>query len=252
MVGSSAPMGNDHDFIGMKVGDVSGNAFAALANIAGPRSIKLVEVSSEAIGDITRYTFSAPSMDEIVGLQLSLDVAGLDIASVGSEQQIMTSENYIIKDGALRLSWSSATDILSGAQGLFYLDVRNTTGQNQSISLSHSSTMTSEIISSDLVSNDIVLEEVNQRFETSLQLLQNTPNPFTDETKISFSIPQSGEVEFLVTNLNGKQVYRSTNLYNKGTNTITLSSDELGQSGIYYYTVIHASSKQTKRMIVLH
>jgi len=252
MVGSSAPMGNDHDFIGMKVGDVSGNAFAALANIAGPRSIKLVEVSSEAIGDITRYTFSAPSMDEIVGLQLSLDVAGLDIASVGSEQQIMTSENYIIKDGALRLSWSSATDILSGAQGLFYLDVRNTTGQNQSISLSHSSTMTSEIISSDLVSNDIVLEEVNQRFESSLQLLQNTPNPFTDETKISFSIPQSGEVEFLVTNLNGKQVYRSTNLYNKGTNTITLSSDELGQSGIYYYTVIHASSKQTKRMIVLH
>ena len=252
MVGSTAPMGNDHNFICMKVGDVSGNAFAALANIAGARSIKQLEVSSQSKDDITRYTFSAPSMDEIVGLQLSLDVAGLDIVSVGSAQQIITSENYVIKDGVLRFSWSSATDILSGHDGLIYIDVRTSVNANQTISLAKNKAMISEIISSDLVSNDIVLEQVDQRFEASLQLLQNTPNPFTDETKISFSIPESGEVEFVVTNLNGKQIYRSTNLYNKGTNTITLSSDELGQSGIYYYTVIHASSKQTKRMIVLY
>ena len=251
MVGSSAGMGSDHDFIGMKVGDVSGNAFAALASLSGGRSVQRLEVSSIPKGDITRYAFSAVSMDEIVGLQLSLDVSGLNVVSVGSEQQIITPENYLIKDGTLRFSWSSATDILSGSGELFYVDVRNSNA-NETISLARRSTMTSEIIGSDLVSNDIVLEQANQRVQAGLQLLQNTPNPFTDETKISFSIPEAGEVEFVVTNLNGKQIYRSTNLYNKGTNTITLSSDELGQSGIYYYTVIHAASKQTKRMIVLY
>jgi len=245
-------MGNDHDFIGMKVGDVSGNAFAALAQIPGPRSVKKVEVSSQVKGDVTRFTFAAPSMNDIVGLQLALDVAGLDIVHVGSEQQIITSENYGIKDGVLRFSWSSGSDIMSGTSGLFFLDVNTTSNISPSMKLSHTTQMPSEIISGDLTSSEIVLEQSVIGATTGLQLLQNTPNPFADDTKISFYLPVAGEVEFIVTNLNGKQIYRSTNTYNKGTNTITLSSDALGQSGIYYYTVIGASSKQTKRMIVLH
>ena len=248
-VGNTQPMGGDNDFIAMKVGDVSGNAFAALAQIPGFRSISKLIAVQEAKGDVTRWTFSTPAVDEVAGFQLALDLGGKDVVSVGSAQQLLSPENYIIDNDVLRISWSSGSDFMTGTQGLFYIDVRSH-GATQDISLSDA--MTAEVISRDLSSEDLVLEQSNVITNDGLQLLQNTPNPFGDETNIQFYLPEAGEVEFIVTDLSGKQMYKSTNLYNKGTNTITLTSAQLGHSGIYYYTVIGAGTKQTKRMIVLH
>lgn len=67
------------------------------------------------------------------------------------------------------------------------------------------------------------------------ELLQNAPNPFSDETVISFSIAQSAHVELAVFDLNGRKRATLVNQsLSSGTYTQRLNAGEL-ESGIYYY-----------------
>ena len=253
MVENASAIEDENNFIGLKVGDVNGNAFGALASLAGGRSTSLLDVRAERTGDVVRYNFSAASMAEVIGFQLGIQLAAdMEIVSLGSNRIDIDNNHFNIKDGDLRMSWSSSEAINPGDETIFFVDIKVTGSDIPALALSNTG-ITSEIYEGSLEGYDIQLRNVVDEVEVAeMSLLQNVPNPFTTETKISFYLPVSGSVEFAITDLNGKNVYRSTNLYNKGINTLNIQSSDLGQSGIYYYTVTTATSKETKRMIVLH
>ncbi len=253
MVEDASAVEDENNFIGLKVGDVNGNAFGALAQLAGGRSTSLLDVRAERTGDVVRYNFSAAGMKEVIGFQLGIQLASdMEIVSLGSNRIDIDKDHFNIKDDELRMSWSSSNAISAEGDAIFFIDVKVAGSDIPTLSLSKSG-ISSEIYEGSLEGFDIQLRNVEEESEVAgMSLLQNVPNPFTTETKISFSLPENGTVEFAITDLNGKNVYRSTNLYNKGMNTVNIQSSDLGQSGIYYYTVTTATSKETKRMIVLH
>ena len=89
------------------------------------------------------------------------------------------------------------------------------------------------------------------RGSTSAILHQNNPNPFTSETEIKMTVPESvGHATIMVYTLEGKQL-KNIQVNNRGEVTVKLLGNELS-AGMYLYALI-ADGKvvDTKRMILM-
>lgn len=81
-------------------------------------------------------------------------------------------------------------------------------------------------------------------------LFQNSPNPFTESTLISFILPESfSEAKIIIHNLNGVEI-KSYPISLDGEGNITISGAELNP-GMYLYTlIVDKQIIDTKRMIL--
>lgn len=98
-------------------------------------------------------------------------------------------------------------------------------------------------------SNTTGINDLNP-IETGFQMSQNEPNPFTHETVVKYTLPQTVSNAFMaVYDLTGKQI-TTYPIDQKGSSSITLTSEKLA-AGIYIYSIV-ADGKvvDSKRMIV--
>lgn len=79
-------------------------------------------------------------------------------------------------------------------------------------------------------------------------VLQNVPNPFSGTTSISFSVPNSGTIQFTVVDLLGRVVNSQTINANAGVNTITYAAGT--DSGTYFYSISDGVHSVTKKLVV--
>ena len=81
---------------------------------------------------------------------------------------------------------------------------------------------------------------------------QNNPNPFDRSTQIDINLPNDGQVQLHVFDINGKMVYQSNKAYNKGMNNIIIDAEDiLGNNGIYYYRISFNDQSITRKMIMI-
>lgn len=91
----------------------------------------------------------------------------------------------------------------------------------------------------------------------SIQLQQNSPNPFNPTTTISFSIPQESYVEFTIFNIKGQKVKTLVNSnLNKGNHSVIWNGDdELNEpvsSSIYLYKMnVDGKTEAVKKCLLL-
>ena len=78
----------------------------------------------------------------------------------------------------------------------------------------------------------IGIEDINYE-RNNFKLFQNYPNPATDHTMFSFTIPEKGNVQLSVTDISGKEVFRSERLLNNGVHSFRFS---LGKGNIFILT----------------
>lgn len=81
------------------------------------------------------------------------------------------------------------------------------------------------------------------------QILQNTPNPASQLTTISYSIPSAGQVDFKLYNALGKVLQQRQFNSLSGIHQMNLDCSGLA-SGIYLYSFTHGGQVQTRRMVV--
>ena len=88
-------------------------------------------------------------------------------------------------------------------------------------------------------------------YTNSFVLNQNTPNPVTDFTNISYKIKEKAEVNLSIFDNSGKiiQTYNK-GVQEKGEYNIEINTSDL-KSGIYFYKLSVNNQSQTKKMIVL-
>ena len=96
-------------------------------------------------------------------------------------------------------------------------------------------------------------KEINTVIKT-FKLLQNYPNPFNPSTTIEYQIPEKGNVQIKIFNINGQLVKSFENTHAaQGAYTITWNGDnDSGQpvaTGLYIYQVSFKSSLITKKML---
>jgi hypothetical protein len=83
------------------------------------------------------------------------------------------------------------------------------------------------------------------------ELKQNTPNPFSDETVIGFTLPKETKATLSIRDVKGALIYKVEGSYTKGSNQVTLKKSQLGASGVLYYTLETTDFTATKKMVIL-
>jgi len=104
-------------------------------------------------------------------------------------------------------------------------------------------------------SSEVDESEVASQPVTSYELQQNYPNPFNPATRISFALPQAGEVSLSIYNTNGQLVKQvASGRYASGRHTLVWdATNERGErvaSGVYLY-VLKAGDFSAQRKLVL-
>jgi len=93
---------------------------------------------------------------------------------------------------------------------------------------------------------------INEINNDNILVLENTPNPFSEYTNISFSIPQQTKVQLSIYNLNGVLVKQLLDeVKPKGLFAITFNSNEF-ENGTYFCQIKTNKTTITKKMLIVH
>ena len=82
-------------------------------------------------------------------------------------------------------------------------------------------------------------------------LLQNSPNPWSDKTIVSFSLAKDDKATINVYDMTGKLVDSRSGDYSAGMNEVEFISAKFAESGIYYYELVTDTNRISRRMILI-
>ena len=99
---------------------------------------------------------------------------------------------------------------------------------------------------------DINLEFNNQIANNSFELMQNTPNPFVDETSIGFTLPEASSATLTISDVSGKVIRIIEGEFAKGFNQVTINQSELNGTGVLYYQLDTPTDSAVRKMILLN
>ncbi len=110
----------------------------------------------------------------------------------------------------------------------------------------------SAIIDGDTLGTIVGVENDSDDYlPSSTKLFQNYPNPFNPETKITYSLSQSGPTRLILYNLLGERIETLINQYQSiGNYSSKLNLSGL-PSGVYIYTLISGNTVSSKKMLYL-
>lgn len=94
--------------------------------------------------------------------------------------------------------------------------------------------------------------EVEEQTPQTFKVSQNFPNPFNGSTKISFSLPASGEVVVRIFNILGQEVMRiNPGNLPAGKNEVSLTMPAQFNSGVYLCRLEFGDKAETRKIIYL-
>jgi hypothetical protein len=153
---------------------------------------------------------------------------------------------------AVTLSWyNSVTPSVVSPVKTFDVMIKahKTARLSEILSLNNNKT-TIEAMDYDGKAMNLVLKFANQlRDNMPFALYQNTPNPASGETFISFNLPKESTARLTIYNTEGKTVKIIDDKFTEGLNKIRLSKSDLEGNGLYYYRLDTPEHSATKRMI---
>ena len=245
------------DFIGVKIGDVN-NSASPRAMAAG-RSTKdalffeMDEVNMKA-GFEYRIPFKAKDLAQIQGYQFTIDFKPnlLQLKEVISGEPITMGQNNFgltkKEAGKLTTSWENTGIIRTNDETLLFtlvfeaqeaVDLSDAVGINSSITLAEAYDTKDEVM-------DVRLQFSTEKLSKKSRLFQNRPNPFRDQTIISFQVPTSTEGTISIFDINGKLLKSYYGKYAQGYNEVAIDLSEIHtQTGVLYY---HLTTPVTKRL----
>ena len=189
------------DFIGFKVGDVNASADAA-TTLAQSRSVFAIEMTDQrySAGDIISVPVMVSQDINTVGLQFTteFDPAGLIFAGVDGDGLDVLPEHIgynRVDEGIVTISWNDVdAHPVAATQSMMTLNFKAVQSGKLSDFLAINSSVTqSEIYNDHLETMELVAKyvESDDIADTGFELYQNSPNPFADQTAISFKLPQA-------------------------------------------------------------
>ncbi len=251
----------DINFIGTKVGDVSGDAAANLRSTAvdsrSNKTVNLVVEEQEVVaGQTVAVDVTSANFADVYGYQFTTNLNGLNYNGVRSGAITMLDENVgIISNEVITTSWAS-TEMASvnADQVLFTLEFVATKSGKLSSMLNINSNVTKAEAYTDAemnVANIDVTFRTNNTEVAVNALYQNEPNPFSDVTTVAYELANAGDVTFTLYDVTGKVVLVKDVEGVKGINTVTFTTADMKVRGIVYYQIESGDFTATKKMLIL-
>jgi len=235
-------------FTGVKAGDVSGNAQVNLSPVAEPRTAANISFKTGASnfkkGEIVSIPIYSDAMEALAGFQFTLDFhteyLRFENMTSGSLSNF-SAANYRHDEnlGTVTTSWTGKISAKNIAP-LFYL---NFTAQ-QDGNIANYISFTPHVLVSEAYTQSAEIADLSLDFDgvvtqttTSFEVSAARPNPFKYNTTIDIKMPTDGFMELLITDNFGRQVYTQNAQLTAGINTLTISPENIGTTGTYFYQI---------------
>ena len=263
------------NFIGVKIGDVNGNAnpagIAASANdrsFHGTVDFELENLSMKVGEEYTAmFKISPKTLSQIRGYQFTLnfDVDAVQILDVKAGSIDADFGLSMIKEGVITTNWSSAeaagleNDVVAFSVNLkVNAEASRRTQLNEVISLNSRYT-NAEAYNQDLELMNVGLNFYSNGSEQTLSnseawgfdLYQNQPNPFKEETLIGFHLLEAGTARLSIYDVSGKVLKNIEGDYAKGYNEVSIMRSDLAARGVLYYQLGTEKDSATRKMIII-
>jgi hypothetical protein len=248
----------NQNFVAVKIGDLNGNVST---NVSDPsaegRSNKSVVMSVEdkavVAGEIVEIPVTAANFNDVMGFQYTMNLNGASLVEVQAGKLEMNAANTgDLGNGVVTMSYASNESVTATAnEVLFTVVVKAARNINVSEMLSLNSGVTAaESYNSDLAVGKVGLE-VRTAPVAGIELMQNEPNPFKGQTTVSFMMPEAAKAKLSIYDVTGKLVTVRNIDAAKGMNSEVFTREQLGTSGVMYYTLTSGEFSATKKMIII-
>ncbi|MEL7021437.1 MAG: T9SS type A sorting domain-containing protein, partial [Bacteroidota bacterium] len=264
------------DFIGIKVGDADASAShpyrttteqgsdKAVLDAVDYRGSLPIRVADQQLktGGIYEVAFTAQDFRDLLTYQTTIefdtDVLAFEGIATSGKLVNLDADNFglhRVKAGMITTVWYNAIaqSLVDGAT-IFTLRFRAKKGQR----LSRVLEFTSNGISQMAMGSDYEPLQVDLTFGEATSLLpnfelrQNKPNPFDDETIISFELEESSFTTLIIMDINGRIIRTYQDNLTKGYHEIAVNRIDIPNAGVYFYQVMTATQKSaTRKMVVL-
>ena len=257
------------NFIGVKVGDVNGTyqSNAQGTAEASTRSIYTIKTIDATLVAGEAFTLPLSTTYELntYGLQMTIefDADKVSFAGYSGSDNIKLSDANIglsqVHKGQVSIAYDQATAVKLSADELF---IELTFIANESTKISDIFTLSERSINAEIYTDnggqikahDISLDIENRNGvaqEIGFQLMQNAPNPFDNNTTISFILPDASIASLKVFDYTGRLLHEHQDEFQKGYNQIELDITDIDAQGILYYQLDTKTHSASKKMIVI-
>ena len=253
------------DFIGVKLADLNTSANTKSLQVGDTRSsdgtlkIKLEDQLLQR-GQEYDLAFKASDFKDVEGFQFTLDFA-TDMLEVvdykTSELRSMSTDNFGFtkaNQGKITVSWNE-TKAVTMADDATLFQIRFTaleTVQLSEVLRINSSVTANEAYQADL-RKDVMLDFGTATNDNkTFVLLQNQPNPFSQQTMIGFQLPEATDATLTIFDVSGRAVWTQNESYEAGTHQVMIDKSDLGAAGVFYYQLSTGKHTASRKMIVLN
>ncbi len=247
------------DFVAVKIGDVNSSVVLDLKQLvteARTSKALIMEVDNLTFeeGALISIPFRSAQAHEIMGFQLTMNTTGFELVGIdpGMLNVDMTQAGIFAERDMVTMSYASKdAKYLVQDDILFTMNfIAKTTG-NIGDALSFNSQITKvESYDSNLQVGDVKLN-IRGVVGDQIVLYQNEPNPYVVSTDIHYWLPEAQQVTITLNDVVGHQIKKYTIEGTKGMNILPVSKEQLGITGIVFYTLDCGNFSDTKKMIIL-
>ena len=246
----------DINFVGIKIGDVNGNAKGRNINEGSVEKRSKVNVVMDdrkvEKGDIIEIPVMMETGQTIYGMQTEWETSGLIIREMREGAMEIGREEYVIRDvhhSGMSIAIPEGMT-MERNEVMYIIEVEAIRSGRLSEMMQLSETVNPEIYVTDMETRALGISW-RVKTETDFSLTGTTPNPWNTNTNITFELPQDGMVSFKVKDYTGRKVISTIDQYGAGKNTIQLSRSDIGHSGVYVYELRYGDKVISGKMILI-
>ncbi|HKK75882.1 MAG TPA: T9SS type A sorting domain-containing protein [Saprospiraceae bacterium] len=245
------------DFVGVKIGDVSGNVDPASTLSIDERSqtTTSLQFTDRFLSPDQIYTIPIKAnLEQIQGMQFTLQIDQDKADLLEVTPGAFAKNNYRIQAnrGWIATSWlqteASGEDL--GKEICFHLVLK----PKKELRLSEVLSLTDHWVKSEAYADDrvksLLLQSRGEVKTKETFLFEKVyPNPFRAETRIVFYNPIRQKLNIQLYTLSGQLLWQSAQQYESGKQVVPIFGKQLPGKGIYLVKIRSAQNEQTRRIV---
>ena len=255
------------DFFGMKIGDVAA-PWANPQNLQTPAPLVwMLKDQTLVAGTELELTFAAANFTDLASYQFALDFDPTQLQFIGFQPlnaiQLNLLDNfgaYNANFGELRNVWatSKGTSLADGTP-VFRAKFKVLAGGQK---LSQVLKLDNSEIECQAFTEALIPAEMKLVFTESvgtstsldlnklqLQLMQNRPNPFVDQTTIGFILPEACEAQIRILDISGRELASYDRKYSAGYHELDFRMENAVSYGVLFCELVTPQGKRTIKMM---